>query len=315
MASQTRSRIHERLATLADSTRCRLLYALDVHELTVGELCVALQLPQSTVSRHLRVLADSGWIRSRADGASRWYSMDAFLDAGARELWALVRTSVEESPAASQDLARVYAVIGARRARSEQYFADSADAWEGTRNSLYGDRADLSAMLALLDQTLIVGDLGCGTGLLSAALAPMVSQVIAVDASAEMISAAKSRTQQLSNVDVREGTLEELPISSGSLDVAVLMLVLHHVAEPKRVLREAKRVLRPDGRILICDMRTHERENYRGSMGHVWLGFDESVMQEWCAQSGFARIRCVNLPVDTRANGPALFTLTAQAQC
>jgi len=50
--------IFDRLTALADPTRSRLLLLLDRHELTVGELCAALQLPQSTVSRHLKTLAD-----------------------------------------------------------------------------------------------------------------------------------------------------------------------------------------------------------------------------------------------------------------
>ena len=63
--------IFDRLSALADPTRGRLLLLLDRHELTVGELCSALQLPQSTVSRHLKTLADEGWVTARADGASR----------------------------------------------------------------------------------------------------------------------------------------------------------------------------------------------------------------------------------------------------
>jgi ArsR family transcriptional regulator len=51
--------------SLADSTRLRLLHLLDKQELGVVELCDILQLPQSTVSRHLKVLADQGWVRSR----------------------------------------------------------------------------------------------------------------------------------------------------------------------------------------------------------------------------------------------------------
>ena len=60
--------ILDHLASLADATRSRLLLLLDRHELTVTELCGVLQLPQSTVSRHLKALAESGWIASRAEG-------------------------------------------------------------------------------------------------------------------------------------------------------------------------------------------------------------------------------------------------------
>ena len=59
------------LTALADLTRDRLLLLVESHELTVSELCSVLQLPQSTVSRHLKALSDSGWLTSRAEGTSR----------------------------------------------------------------------------------------------------------------------------------------------------------------------------------------------------------------------------------------------------
>ena len=62
--------ILDHLASLADTTRSRLLLLLDRHELTVSELCGITQLPQSTVSRHLKALVDAGWIAARAEGTS-----------------------------------------------------------------------------------------------------------------------------------------------------------------------------------------------------------------------------------------------------
>src|SRR6187402_136424 len=115
--------IHERLAELADATRCRLLLALERHELTVGELCSALQLPQSTVSRHLKILADEQWVTSRADGTSRWYQLSSSLEDEAAALWGVVRAPLRETPSAVQDVARLEAVLSARRTRSEAFFA------------------------------------------------------------------------------------------------------------------------------------------------------------------------------------------------
>ena len=55
---------------LADPTRLRLLRLLERHELGVGELCEVLQIPQSTVSRHLKVLTDQEWTRCRRRGTT-----------------------------------------------------------------------------------------------------------------------------------------------------------------------------------------------------------------------------------------------------
>src|SRR3954470_23055700 len=91
--------IFERMSALADLTRSRMLLVLERHELTVGELCAVLQLPQSTVSRHLKVLGDEGWVASRAEGTSRVYRIGERVDAPARRLWQLVRDEVAEAPA------------------------------------------------------------------------------------------------------------------------------------------------------------------------------------------------------------------------
>lgn len=303
--------IHDRMAELADPTRSRLLAALDRHELTVGELASALQLPQSTVSRHLRILADQGWIASRAEGASRWYRRQPQLDAGMLALWGLVRDAFAATPAALQDAARVDAVLAARRTVTQTFFATASAEWDALRAELFGVRADLLASLALLDPSLVVGDLGCGTGTLSAALAPHVSKVYAVDASPAMLATAAGRVAAFDNVDVAEGTLEALPLGDHVLDVAVMMLVLHHVADPVRAFREVHRVLRPGGRLLLVDMRPHTHERYHETMGHVWLGFAAETLTTWLEDTGFVSVRYAPLPVDPAATGPALFTCTA----
>ena len=75
--------ILDHMTALSDQTRCRMLLLLERHELTVSELCAVLQMPQSSVSRHLKTLADDDWVTSRRDGTSRFYSMPADdLDAG-----------------------------------------------------------------------------------------------------------------------------------------------------------------------------------------------------------------------------------------
>ena len=303
--------IHDRLAELADATRCRLLLAIERQELTVGELGVTLQLPQSTISRHLRILSDEGWATSRADGASRWYRLSPTLDEESRALWQLVRDPMRVTASAAQDVARLDAVLFQRRARSEAFFASASAEWDATRVSLFGARADLSAALGLLEPSLVVGDLGCGTGALTHALASHVAHVYAVDTSPEMLAAARARLNGLDNITIAEGAIESLPLPDASIDVAVMLLVLHHVADPARALAEVRRVLRPRGRVLVADMRAHAKEEYRQQMGHVWLGFDEQMMGTMLYDAGFTGVRYVPMPVDPLATGPALFTATA----
>ena len=305
------SAIFDHLASLADTTRSRILLLLDRHELTVSELCGIVQLPQSTVSRHLKALADGDWIAARAEGTSNLYTMTRDdLDPSARRLWLLVREQVGSSPAAAQDQRRLQAALAERRTKSQEFFSSSAGQWDRVRDDLFGDRFHLAALAAFAQGDWTLGDLGCGTGQGSAALAPFVARVIAVDGSAAMLQAARKRLQSFDNVDLRRGELEALPIDNSRLDAATLMLVLHHVPEPERALAEVARVLKPKGRAVVVDMLPHERESYRQQMGHVWLGFSEEHVRRVFEGAGFEDVRIVSLPPDARAKGPGLFVAT-----
>jgi hypothetical protein len=58
-------------------------------------------------------------------------------------------------------------------------------------------------------------------------------------------------------------------------------------------------------------MLPHEREEYRSTMGHLWLGFDEAQIGGWFADAGFENVRLVPLAPDPQAKGPGLFTARA----
>jgi ubiquinone/menaquinone biosynthesis C-methylase UbiE/DNA-binding transcriptional ArsR family regulator len=307
--------ILDHLSALSDPTRSRLLLLLDRHELTVSELCGILQLPQSTVSRHLKALADAGWIGARAEGTSNLYTLSReALDLSARRLWLLVREQVAPTPAATQDQRRLQTTLAARRSKSQEFFASSAGQWDRLRDELFGDRFHLAALAAFAEDAWTIGDLGCGTGRASEAIAPFVARVIAVDASAAMLQAAKKRLQPFDNVDLRRGDLEALPIDEAQLDAATLMLVLHHVTEPARALAEVARVLKPGGRLILVDMLPHDREHYRQQMGHVWMGFSTEQIRHLLTESGFEKARVVPIAADAKVKGPALFVGSAQKQ-
>src|SRR5262249_725275 len=145
--------ILDHLAALADVTRSRTLLVLEGHELTVSELCGIMQLPQSTVSRHLKALSDAGWATATSEGPSNLYARSRpaggeDLDAAARRLWLLVREQVASSPAAEQDQRRLRAALAARRTKSQEFFSSSAGQWDKLRDELFGDRFHLLALSA-----------------------------------------------------------------------------------------------------------------------------------------------------------------------
>jgi ArsR family transcriptional regulator len=233
------------------------------------------------------------------------------LDSAASRLWPLIREQVASTTAAAHDGRRLRGVLDRRRVKSQEFFATAAGKWDRLREGLFGDTFYLWAVLGLIDPTLIVGDLGCGTGQLTETIARYVRRVIAVDGSGEMLDAARKRLADLRNVEIRKGELEALPIKDGELDAAMLSLVLHYSPDPSRTLTEVARVCRPGAKVLVLDMLPHHHEEYQQQMGHVWLGFSEKQIVKFLTGAGFQSARVRVLPVDPEAKGPALFAAIA----
>ncbi|MBC8106019.1 MAG: metalloregulator ArsR/SmtB family transcription factor [Anaerolineae bacterium] len=189
--------------SLADETRLRLLHLLERQELGVVELCDILQLPQSTVSRHLKVLSDQKWVRSRRLATTHLYRtiLDE-LDPAARKLWLLAREQTQNWATLKQDELRLQRRLREREIDSQEFFAGAAAQWDHLRRELYGESFSVSAMLALLPRDMIVADLGCGTGATIEQLAPHVRQIIGVDNSPAMLKAAKKRLAAFTSADI-----------------------------------------------------------------------------------------------------------------
>ncbi|HET9553550.1 MAG TPA: metalloregulator ArsR/SmtB family transcription factor [Anaeromyxobacteraceae bacterium] len=297
---------------LADETRLRLLRVLEREELAVQELCDVLRLPQSTVSRHLKTLSDQGWLASRRQGTATFYRFADGADAGARRLWKLARAETDGWAAAEQDELRLEARLRARRAGAQEFFAGAAQEWEALRAELYGGRFEREALLALVPPEWTVADLGCGAGTVSAALAPHVKKVVAVDQSAAMLRTARRRLEGAGNVELHRAELEALPLPDASCDAALAVLVLTYVAEVAPVLAEAARVLRPGGRLVVVDLARHDDEPFARKLGQARLGFAPDDLGRALAAAGLAAAAVRPLAPEPGARGPALLLATAQ---
>lgn len=298
-------------ATLANPARLRLLHLLADQELAVAELADVLQMPQSSVSRHLKVLAEQGWVVARAERTANFYRMaDGELPAPARRLWELAAEETRNWSALEHDRLRLTRRLAERAGDARAFYAGVAGEWERLRTELYGARFTGLALNALLPPDWTVADLACGSGAAALALAPWVKQVVAVDRSREMLAAAKRRAKTVSNVEWKQGELESLPIPSAACDAAVMLLVLTQVAEPALAVAEMARIVRPGGRAIVVDLLRHDREEFRRRMGQVRSGFEVEELGVLLASAGFSGIRCAPLPAEAETKGPALLLVS-----
>ena len=311
-----------RLAEIGDPVRMRMLRVLESEELSVGEIARVLQIPQSTASRHLKMLNRGGWLTSRSAKTATFYRLvQDDLGSQTRPLWRSIRDHLAGSPEAAEDARRLRDVMAQRATDSLSFFGRVAGEWDAMRAELFGDRFLAEGLIALLPSDWTVADLGCGTGNAAALLVPCVERVIAIDQSGPMLDAARRRVGRdgldAHNVEFLEGTAESIPLTDAAVDAVVASLVLHHVPDPAAVLREARRVLRTDrggGQLLVIDMEAHGRREYRHTMGHSHLGFDGAVLSELFTSSGFEEPRLVHLPSEPGATkGPGLFAAVARA--
>ena len=301
---------------MSDGTRQRTLGILRKHELNVSELVEVLQQPQSTVSRHLRVLREAGLLHDRRDGNTVLYSA-ATLTAGDNGADLSVRLLgwIDRQPLSPSVHARLAAVIERRRDMSERFFDRIGRQWDVLREESFGPAFHLEAFLSLLPRDWRVVDVGTGTGYLLPTLARHFDHVVGVEPVDRMLETARRRVVHhgLANVELRAGDLAELPIDAEAADLAIAVLVLHHVPTPRDAMAELFRIVRDGGRVLIVEQNAHHNEAFRERMQDRWWGFVPTDFADMLISVGFHDVRPTRLvAVETGGDVPDLFAVTGQ---
>lgn len=287
MISQMPS-ILKSLRVLADPTRLRLLQLLRAEELTVAEMQEILALGQSRASASLAQLKREGLVIDRRVGKNIFYRADVPLTS---PLGSLIDAACAEIPEARRDAGALELALKKRKDRAAEYFNRMAGKFGRAYIPGRSWQALGHALLGLL-QPMVIADLGAGEGTLSQLLAKTARKVIAVDNSEKMVEfgAGLARDHGFDNLEYRLGDIEEIPISDGSVDVALFSQALHHAVHPQRAMNEAYRIVRPGGRVLVLDLASHNYEQARELYAHEWLGFSEIELHDLLTTAGFQGI-------------------------
>lgn len=295
--------IHDAIRALDDSTRLRIMRLLASMELAVGEVAQVLGQSQPRVSRHIKILCDSGLAERRKEGA--WVFLRSSLGDSSENPLAcaiarLLAVAEQEDAAfgrrCAEDRQHLDAIRTARESHALDWFSRHAEEWDELRSLHIADgpvEAALGEMLADLthgDSGLgRLLDVGTGTGRIAELFAPQASQVVAFDKSPDMLRIARARLQHLpaGSVELVQGDFAQLPFAARRFDTVLLHQVLHYAQAPEAVLAGAARVTAPGGRVAIVDFAAHDREDLRQTHAHARLGFSDAQIEAMLLDSGF----------------------------
>jgi SAM-dependent methyltransferase/DNA-binding MarR family transcriptional regulator len=317
------------LKSIGEPTRLRILSVLDGCELTVNELCRVLGQSQPRVSRHLKLLCDSGVLERHAEGTNAFHRTTR--SGAARPLIEALANSLDANdPIVRRDRDRLASIRAERAAAATNYFESVAANWDRVRSLHVSDYEVEQALVDAIDGRHIndLLDVGTGTGRMLELFAGHIKRGLGIDMSREMLRAARSRLddKRLDHCSVRQANVYDLNLANGCMDVAVLHHVLHFLDDPSAAVAQAARTLRPHGALLIVDFAPHEREQLRSEYAHRRLGFGEDEVTAWCAEAGLVDVAVRHLrpaaatadsltvslwTATQRADAPALYNLEA----
>ncbi len=293
------SRIVAALRGAGEQTRLRALALLARGELAVGELAVALAQSQPRISRHLRLLTESGLVERTPEGAWVFYRLAAPGTPERALVDGVVAMLDLGEPELKRDADRLAEIRRAREAQAADYFAANAEDWDRVRG-LHLPDADIEAAMRKAAGAGPFGfmvDVGVGQGRMLEVFADAVERAEGFDTSRQMLAIARAALSNLpeGKATVRYGDVYEPPIPAGSADLVTIHQVLHFLPDPGRAVIEAARLLKSGGRIVIADFAPHGLEFLREKHAHRRLGFADAEMAQWCAAAGIPRLKAQTL--------------------
>lgn len=288
------SDVQLKLKACADQVRLTILQVLSTESYSVQELCTILDVKQSALSHHLKLLAEAGFVTTRREGNTIFYRRpvvpvnDAFHGLHQSLYSLLSQVQLNE-----QHFAGIEAVSQARVESSQQFFIQNAKKFRKQQDLIapfdqYAQPVSEFVQRIPFNENTLAVEMGPGEGWFLKPLSGLFERVVAFDISQEMLDEASDfiASSKLTNVDLKLGSLDQLEGLDAAADCIVANMVLHHLASPRDVFSQASRLLKPSGAFVVTDLCHHDQNWAKTECGDVWLGFEPSDLSSWANDYG-----------------------------
>ncbi|MBQ0729709.1 MAG: ArsR family transcriptional regulator [Oleispira antarctica] len=282
----------------ADPLRLNILRILGEGSFGVLELCELFEIKQSSMSHHLKILANAGLVTTRREGNSIFYRR-SLLNANAgspNPAWfdltqVLFRTLDTLAPG-EIITERLQGLYQERAKNSQEFFTKHASEFHEKQDLIasheqYGETLEDLVATLNLQQTRTALEIGPGEGYLLNALSQRFQQVIGLDVSEAMLKKARLKVaeQNLENIELVLGDCKIALDQAIQADLVTCNMVLHHVPAPKEIFNHSAKLLKPGGCLLITDLCAHDQVWARESCGDLWLGFAPEDLTSWAKEA------------------------------
>jgi 2-polyprenyl-3-methyl-5-hydroxy-6-metoxy-1,4-benzoquinol methylase len=177
-------------------------------------------------------------------------------------------------------------------------FDKEAVSWDEhpARVKLTKDIANVISRQIILTPEMDIMDFGCGTGLLTIQLQPLVHSIIGIDSSQGMLNVFNAKVVKLKLPNVRSQLvdLSKGHTLSGNYDLVVSNMTLHHIKEIGPLFNKFYSVIAPGGYLSVADLDLDDGKFHEDNTGVFHFGFDRAALRKVFIESGFDNIQDID---------------------
>lgn len=291
---------------LADSLRLQILRLLKSESFGVLELCRILDIRQSALSHHLKVLATAELVSTRREGNSIFYRRAFLADEDPmRDIKAASFDQLDQISLPKAQQKKIKQIQLERAQLSLHFFNKNAAKFREKQGLIVEHKDYHNTLLSVIDNLGLAAEarvleVGPGEGQLLQQLAAKFSNLTALDNSKDMLDRSREAIASagFKSVEFLLGDTAVARQQKLSQDLIVFDMVMHHISSPARTFKDCASLLNPGGFLLLIELSSHNQDWVRETCGDLWLGFDESDLDHWAknaelgiGQSSFLALR------------------------